>query len=1136
MSAGAVSEKRAVRIGERVWPIDWELRTVGGAAYLEDQIPAGALIGAILRSPHPHAAIEAIDITEAVRMPGVHSVITAKDFAPGVRYASYGSFDRPPLADEVVRFVGQEVAAAAADTLEQALAALAAIKVRYRPLKGPLDIESALAPDAVALHAPLAPTAGSPAPTPFPGRNVRRGGKRLWGDPDQGLGEAVTVASGLFRYPQQNQCCMETHRALAEWTDGRLHMWASTATPLILKGLLAAVLKVDAAQVVVHEVAVGGSFGAKLQINGHEAPAAMLARETGRPVVIVLTREEEFETTYTRHGYKVGLTLRADVAGRFQSFDATVRVDNGAYLHSGNAVMGASLMALGGAYRMDGVRIDAKLVDTAKVPGGAFRGYGGPQTTFPRESLIDEVAAALGRDPIELRIQNAYGSDTETLTGHVGTNGTVDCLQAVREASGWTAEKANPVPGRGIGVAVGEHLSGAHTFPNSNRADSTLDLFADGRLRLRYGGADAGTGQNTILAQVASQELGVPWDRISVLSMDTDETPMEWGAWSSRGTHYTAHSVGLTSRKFAERLRELAALRLGPGEIRLEEGFARSADGEVALGDLIAMSNASKDGVLSHTESFVDASVEIYDPSAQSNFTATHNFAAHAAIVEVDEKTGKVRIVDYVAASDSGTVMNPLLMEGQIAGAVVMGMGGALGEELIFEQGKVVNPAFLSYAVPRAADVPGVRIVHAGLPDKRGPYGAKGAGELGINPVAPAVANAVFDAVGARIRSAPLTPDKILVALRAKSGRQRDFHLWRRPGRWYVEAVRRLYPYGLFQVLHWWQLRKHGAASPPPPPIRSIVAPASVAELLEALGPDAALLGGGTDLQLRRRQKITTPATLVAVAGVAEMRRLEVSASGGVVAGAAVTLSELAQALRPILPSMAEAIEEIASPQIRNVATIGGNLAQAKRCWFFRNGFNCYKRRGNDAPCYAVLGDHRFYHAAIDGHRCQAVTPSDLATLLVALDAVITVVGPKGSRGVEAEHLYTGPGETCLADDEAISHIVIPAEAVARRTAYRKLNLWQGDFAVASAALSVSLDVAGRCAEVRLSLGAVAPTPIRARATERKLLGRPLTMELLRAALDEELDERGHPLARNSWKLDAVAGLAERAAEEIGSA
>jgi CO/xanthine dehydrogenase FAD-binding subunit len=287
-------------------------------------------------------------------------------------------------------------------------------------------------------------------------------------------------------------------------------------------------------------------------------------------------------------------------------------------------------------------------------------------------------------------------------------------------------------------------------------------------------------------------------------------------------------------------------------------------------------------------------------------------------------------------------------------------------------------------------------------------------------------------------------------------------------------------------------------------------------------------VGGNTDVQLQRRQGLIAPKVLVSLGDVADMRGIERRPDGAWRIGAAVTLLELADAF----PMMAPCIDTIATPQIRRAATVGGNLLQAKRCWFFRNDFPCFKRRGGLAPCYAIEGDHRFYHAAIDGHRCQAVTPSDLATLFLALDADVVTSG----RTMTLAALYTGPGETTLRPDELLTHVDIPAASLGRVLAFEKLALWQGDFASASVALSVDVKPGGAWHDIRLVLGAVAPVPIRATATERALEGRRITPLMLHQALDRELAAIAHPLKNNGWKLEAVAGLAEIAAERIAEA
>jgi CO/xanthine dehydrogenase Mo-binding subunit/CO/xanthine dehydrogenase FAD-binding subunit len=1112
-------------VGRRVRPIDWEARTSGQVKFAGDLTLDGMLIGRVLRSPHPHARILRIDSRHAKALTGVHAVITAADLPAGARYIHEGARDRAPLADDIVRFIGQEVAAVAAETEAQVNAALAAIDVDYEILPAALDIESALAPGAKPLH----DRPGDEAP------NIAWHRVRRWGDVVAARKAGVVSASGSFLYPRQNHCSMEPNVAVGLWNEAeaRIHLWTSTQSPFWVVEEVAQLLGLHEHQVVCHEIAVGGGFGGKSKICEHEVITAALARASRRPVRLAYTREEEFAVTKTRHAFHMDMQLHADQAGQFRLVAGTVKVENGAFNHTGMTVTGAGAKAIGQLYRPEGVAVEAMLVDTAKQPGGSFRGYGSTQTTFALESLIDDLAEKLGRDPIELRQQNANHPMEETLVGsRVQSARLVECLDAVRDAIGWRDKKAARRPGRGVGVAVGMHVSGSYNYAGSNRNDGAVDVFADGHARVRFGGADTGTGQRTILAQIAADELGLPLEKIDVLSMDTDETPYDQGAWGSRGTYYSGHSTRLAARAMVARLKSLAAQRLGNEEIRLADGEAHSGTRHIPIGELVRDCPEAKGGLLTTEVSFVEPDVEMADKATgKGNLSATYAFAAHAAEVEVDMKTGRLRVVDFVAAHDIGTAINPTLVEGQISGGAAMGIGAALGEELIYEQGKLVNQAYLHYALPRAADLPRIRSILIEGGDPKGPYGAKSVGEVSTTPPAPAVANAVYDAIGVRIRDLPITPDKILTALAAKEGRCRDHAILWRPDRWWIGFVRWCYPLGLFQLLrrYGWPLIKR----PAPQPVEAIDMPASLPDALKALRGGAKLLGGGSDIQHQRRQGLIAPTRLVSTLDIAEMKEIATESDGAVRIGAAVTLATVARVLGGRYPVIAEAVGHIASRQIREVATVGGNLVQAKRCWFFRNGFNCYKRAGALSPCYAILGDHRFYHAAIGGHRCQAVTPSDLATLFVALEGTAVIAGPSGQRLVAIDAFYTGPGETVLGPDEILVEIRLSAAALQRRGTFLKLNLWEGDFANVSVVLMAKIDDAGRWLDGRLIFGALAPVPWRARKTEAALRGAIATPENLRRLLDAELDAVAHPLKRNGWKLDAAAGLAERALERF---
>ena len=817
-----------------------------------------------------------------------------------------------------------------------------------------------------------------------------------------------------------------------------------------------------------------------------------------------VVRRAPFSTVVPgRFAFRTRLEARADRDGRIRLFEARIDVDNGAYNHFGPSVMHVGVKTLGTIYRPDGAAWDARLVDTALVPGGPFRGYGSPQPTFALESAVDELAEQLAIDPLELRIRNANEPGTVALCGAKLTTARLDdCLRVVRDAIGWVDKKRDRRDGRGVGVAAAMHGSGSYAIPGSNTSMAAIDLSADGHARVRFGGADAGTGQRTILAQIAAEELGLAYERVEVLSIDSERTPIDQGAWSSRGTHMTGHAVRKAARELADRLR---------------------------AGELVP-----PDGVLTHEASYTDTIMEPPGSSKTPNFSASYTFAAHAVEVEVDRATGRVKILDYVAAHDIGRAINPTMVEGQIIGGVAMGLGAVLGEELIYENGRPVNPAYLNYALPRAADLPRIRPILIEDPDPNGPYGAKSIGELAVIPVAPAVANAIYDAVGIRLRELPFTPDKVLRALAHKEGRrERSHRLWARPGRWQIELVRRSYPLGVHWVLD--RLGTRFARSRPRRAIASITSPTSLDEAIAALGPDAAAIGGGTDLLLQRRQGLADPTRLVGLAEIEELGWVRTAPDGALEIGAGVTLGQIARDLRDRAPVLAEAAASIASAQVRAVATVGGNLVQAKRCWFFRNGFQCYKRGGATCPCYAVQGDHRFYHAAIDAHRCQAVTPSDLATAFAALDADILIIGRAGLRVVPIGDFYTGPGETAVRDDELVKAVRIRAAALLRRAAFEKLGLWQGDFAVVSAAVAASVDADARWHDVRVVLGALAPTPWRARRTERALEGRRVSAEDLHRALDDELDREGHPLARNAWKLDAALGLATLVSGRLAS-
>jgi CO/xanthine dehydrogenase Mo-binding subunit/CO/xanthine dehydrogenase FAD-binding subunit len=1112
-------------VGVSVRPIDWVTKTSGTARYAGDERPDGALVARVLRSPLPHARIAQVDTRDAWHVPGVHAVITAADFPPGARYAHSGEpySDRPPLAVDRVLYVGHEVVAVAAETAEAADEAVRRIRVRYRRLPAVLSVPAALRRGAPRLHERAS------------GTNVSVQTDGHWGDLAVALRNTGTSVERTFWYPRVNHACMEPNTTLAWWHDERLELWTSSQAPHFVVHELAGVLGLQPEQVVCRDVAVGGGFGSKSKVSEHEAIAALLSMRSGRPVLIELTRAEEFAFTKPRHAFTTTLRAHADQDARICLLDAEVDVDNGAYNHYGPSVMRAGIKQFGSMYRPDAVRWSARLVDTNLTPGGQFRGYGQPQTALALECLVDELAEKCGWDPLEFRVHNASGPDSEALSGAlIGSNRLVECLETVGKLIDWKAKRETRVPGRGVGVAAGMHASGSYAYPGGNVSACGVELTDTGEVVVRFGGADAGTGQRTVLGQIAAEVLDVDVDRVRVIMSDWDETPPDMGAWSSRGTHMGGHAARQSAEALAARLLRLGAEKLGTDDVTLRGGRVVSATAAVDIADLVPLAPEAADGRLRIDTEYVEKRMQPYWTGIERpNISASYTFAAHAVEVEVDPDTGAIRVLDYVAAHDIGRAINPALATGQIIGGVVQGLGAALSEQLIYEGGRVVNPAYLHYALPRATTVPSVRVELIEGPEPAGPFDAKSVGEMAIVPPAPALLNAVYAATGIRFSRLPLTPDVVLAALRARDRRPpRAYHLARRPSRWQIELFRRLYPLGLHYLLD--RVGTRWARRPRPRAIDSVKKPATVAEAGAALtAPDATVIGGATDLLVQRDQGLTYPRTLVAISSASGLRTIEEQPDGGVCIGAAVTLAELARWVRGRLDVLAEAIETIASGQIREVATVAGNLAQAKRCWFFRSGFDCYKRGGATCPCYAVTGDHRLYHSAIGAHRCQAVTPSDLATVFAALNARITIGGVGGSREVPVDGLYGGPGELRLRRGELITAVTLPGGVLVRRAAFTKLQQWEGDFALVSLAASVRVDGSGVWHEPRFVFGALAPTPWIPRRAVGKLDGaRPTRADVIRL-LEDEFEREAHPLPGTAWKLDAATGLAGRTVDRL---
>lgn len=1109
-------------IGTRTRHVDWMAITDGSAGYAADLRLEGELAAAVLRSPHPHARIVSIDTSQARALPGVQAVLTAAD-VPETLYLDYRVMDRDRriLAADVVRHVGEPVALVAADDAETAARALDLIDVRYRRLPVADTVAKALSPSAPAIH---------PHPEE---RNVAARVRRDLGVAPQGAPASAHSVRASYSSTRQTHATMEPHTVKAHWKADEkcLHVWAPSQNPRLIHRDLAQLFGLDTSAVRLHQLAIGGDFGGRTQISGTEALVCALSLATGRPVALHQSRAEEFAFTKWRLAWDMDLALGCDAGGKVTTLQASFDVDNGAYNQAGPGEMVYGSVALGSSYRWLGYQADGRCVYTNRVPASSFRGAGGYAINWALECAIDELAEKAGIDPIDFRLANAVGDEHEvSLTGwEIKSSGLRRCLQAVREGIDWDARRRQGGKGRGVGVACTIHVT-ALSRDYMLRSSCALDIDGRGHVTIRSGCGDAGTGQKTLICQTVSTILGVPLDRISIVTTDTLVTPHDAGAGASRGSFVAVNAARTLASKVRADLSAVALdhFGIGDGEPDWADGVVRNGNHVMELGELALLAGSAQ-GYSAQTE-YVGASHDP-DPRGYEDISPTYSFAAHAVEVEVDEALGTVKVLKVVAAHDSGTILNPLSARGQVEGGVVMGLGAVLGESLIFEEGRVVNPSYADYVLPRPADAPPIETIFVDVADSVGPFGSKGLGEIPLITIGPAVTNAIAHATGLRLRTAPHTPDQIVTAARRRDGKSlRAGSIAARPDRWWTAAVRTAYPRGLHKGL---RLLSERVGRPRPAGRIETIRPAAgldeALDLLHEGGADAPI-AGGTDLLALETQGLPLPGRLVDIAGLGELRIIETRDDGSLRIGSAVTLAELAESAA-CDPVLRETAALIATPQIRQAATVGGNLCQTKRCWFFRNGFDCYKRGGATRPCYAVMGDHRFYHSIQDAHRCQAITPSDLATTLVALDAEIEVRSSAGVRRVAAEHFYEGPGETGLAPGEIVCAVEIPAQVRRRQSTYRKLALWQGAFSIATACVSAELSD-GRISDLRVALGGVGPVPVRVHRLERMLHGQHPDPAAIEAGIAAWM-KGTHPLRDNHWKAFATADLLRRTLSDV---
>ncbi|MDP2659932.1 MAG: molybdopterin-dependent oxidoreductase [Dehalococcoidia bacterium] len=755
-------------VGKPVARIEGLAKVTASTQYGVDLSLPRMLYARILRSPYAHARVVRVDTTAAASLPGVRAVLTADDSPPVAYNAVYSGLsdkyvkhlvEDQRVFDEVVRYVGEPVAAVAAEDLLTAERALELIEVEYEPLPDVLDVEAALAPGAPQLH-PHGPNNLVGRPIVF-----------QMGDLEAGFAQADVVIEDRYTTPRHQGCPMEPHVCLASWdAQGKLTIWTSTQIPFRVRFVLARILGLSEGRLRVIMPQVGGGFGTKQEV-GIEPICALLARKAGRPVKLELTRTEEFSCTTTRHAAIMDLRMGAKKDGTLVAMDGRLLLDTGAYVCHGLGVATLASVSFTGIYRCPNLRYEAKVVYTNHPIAGALRGFGQFQVLFPIESHMDMLAEKLGMDPLEIRLKNHIRTgEVDPRTRFVLEScGLDECIQEGARRIGWEEKRSAPKGGtrrRGVGMGCLMDVSGAKPFLPEQSA-AILKCNEDGSVALLTGVADSGQGIRTALAQIVAEELGIGVEQVHVTAGDTEITPFDLGNYASRTTYVAGMAVRKAALEVKRGLLEVAAEMLEARQEDLTWEGGRIFPKGTPQG---ALSVAQVARYAQHTKA-----VSIMGSASHQPPHNAPAFGAHFAEVEVDTETGRVQVLRVVAANDVGMAINPQDCEGQIEGGVVQGIGFTLGEELLFDEaGHAINPRFSEYAVPGPEGLPEIETVLVESHEPSGPYGAKGVGDIVVSAMAPAIANAIYNATGARIRSLPLTPEKVLQALEGVDRPSRD--------------------------------------------------------------------------------------------------------------------------------------------------------------------------------------------------------------------------------------------------------------------------------------------------------------------------------------------------------------------------
>ena len=774
-------------LNSRARRVDGPAKATGKAVYTDDITLPGMLYGAILHSTEPHARIVNIDTSKAEKLPGVKAVLTGRN-APQTKYGvSPARYDENVLAVDKVRYIGDEVAAVAAEDLETAQRAISLIKVDYEDLGHVLTVEGALAPGAPTIH------------EEFPG-NLCAEVHQEFGDFDSAIKDCDIVLTKTMINKRQDGGFIEPFAAIADYDmHGNLTLTSSTQSVHYTQRTVAMVTGLSIGKVRVVKPYVGGGFGPKASASAVDLITSLLSIRTGRPVKITLSREEAFQYSRARHQFSSEFTIGAMNDGTIVCLHNKTSLEGGAYSSFGIATVYYAGSLLGGPYKLKHMKYDGYRVYTNKPACGAQRGHGGVISRALFEQMLDMVAEKIGMDPVELRLKNMMQTGDVTVNElAMSSLGMRECLEAVRDGSDWQAKKGKLPPGKGIGLACGFFVSGAG-YPiyrsDTYHATVVVKLAEDGGTAVvETGSAEIGQGSDTTFSMIAAEALGVDLEDIRIVSGDTDYS-VDLGAYSSRQTLMTGHATKDAAEDAKRQVLEVISQQLGvpleeldafggkivfkgkkPDIQDLRTRYIKEHRGwsDWPEGDDLTFREAAR---MAYLERGSIVGTGKYKPpklggsykGAAVGTSPAYGCSAQVVEVTVDQETGQVTIDNVTDAHDCGFAINRTSVEAQMEGSVSMGLGEALFEEVKFDhRGRVVNPTLGEYKIPTALDMPEIKAIVIETNEPNGPYGAKEVGEGAIMPTIPAVLNAVYDAVGVRIKELPISGERVVMGMAEK--------------------------------------------------------------------------------------------------------------------------------------------------------------------------------------------------------------------------------------------------------------------------------------------------------------------------------------------------------------------------------